>query len=103
MTDVFVAPSLFESYGLTVLEALSAGCAEIAAPQVGVLEYLPGHERLTVTRSAEPDDLAAALAAQFDITRASRTGRRGETSLYARSAIDALNARAMQQWMELMS
>jgi glycosyltransferase involved in cell wall biosynthesis len=101
-TDVFLAPSLFESYGLTVLEALAAGCAEIAAPELGVLEYLPRHEQLTIARSARPEDLADALATQFDNIVTSRRSRREETCAYARNAIEELNARAMEQWMELM-
>lgn len=101
-TDVFLAPSLFESYGLTVLEALAAGCAEIAAPELGVLEYLPPHERLTITKAADPADLACAMATQFDLAVAGKVGRRSATSAYANDAIAAINARATGQWLELL-
>lgn len=101
-TDVFVAPSLFESYGLTVLEALSAGCAQVTAPELGVLEYLPAHARLSRTRSTEPGELAVALAVQFEIALASRVDDRGATSAYAQRAIAAINSRATAQWLELL-
>lgn len=38
--DVFACPSRFESFGLTVLEALWHGVPVLAGPQVGVLEFL---------------------------------------------------------------
>nr|QQZ51588.1 glycosyltransferase family 4 protein [Phenylobacterium glaciei] len=39
-TDVMVVASSFESYGLTVIEALNEGCALVSTPQVGALEYV---------------------------------------------------------------
>lgn len=45
-TDVFLATSQFESYCLTVLEALHSGCLVLAGPDIGVLEYVSDHPNL---------------------------------------------------------
>jgi len=98
-TDVMLVPSLFESYGLTVLEGLAAGCAVVAGPQIGALEYLPAHDRLAVARSTEPADLADALTSQAHTLGPER---REGTTAFAVEAIDALNRLALDRWSELL-
>lgn len=98
-TDVMLVPSLFESYGLTVLEGLAAGCAMVAGPQIGALEYLPDNQRLCVARSIEPDDLAEALASQ---ARTFDSSQRLPTGDYAARSIDALNRLALDRWNTLL-
>ncbi len=102
-TDVFVVSSRSESFSLTALEALAAGCAVIAAPELGVLEYLEPHERLTIAPSGEPGDLATTLSAQFDRVAAEHGDRRRDTQAYARRTVDSLNARATRQWLDLLN
>ncbi|HEX8256328.1 MAG TPA: glycosyltransferase family 4 protein [Allosphingosinicella sp.] len=98
-TDVMVVSSLFESYGLTVLEALSAGCATLAAPDLGVLEYLPAYSRLTIARGAAAADFEAALG---PAAASAEAGGREATRSYAAAAIAAINARALAAWTELL-
>jgi glycosyltransferase involved in cell wall biosynthesis len=98
-TDLMVVSSLFESYGLTVLEALSAGCATLAAPDLGVLEYLPAHPRLTIARGAAAADFGAALG---PAAASAEAGGREATRSYAAAAIAAINARALASWTELL-
>jgi len=45
-SDVFFATSQFESFCLTVLEALHSGCVVLAGPNLGVLEYVRHHHNL---------------------------------------------------------
>jgi len=99
-SDIFLVPSLFESYGLTVLEALSAGCAVLAGPQIGALEYLTNHERLGIATSVEPGDLAAALARLHGFAHDAQA--RQATSSYAASAIGQLNTAATERWKDLL-
>jgi len=101
-TDVFLASSLFESYGLTVLEALAAGCAVVTGPTIGSLEYLPPMDLLDVSTSDQPADLAAALARQNALAMADHASRRARASNHAQSAIAALNCLATERWSQLL-
>jgi len=102
-TDVFLVPSLFESYGLTVLEALAAGCATITGPELGVLEFLPSHDRLSVAESVRPEDIAVQLLRQYKLALVRGGVSREETVAYAAGAIDAINAQALDSWTALLN
>jgi glycosyltransferase involved in cell wall biosynthesis len=101
-TDVFLVPSLFESFGLTVLEALAAGCATIAGPNLGVLEFLPPNERLGVARAIEPVALAEELLRQYKLALDQDDQVRAATAAYCQDAIAAMNAQAIDSWIELL-
>jgi glycosyltransferase involved in cell wall biosynthesis len=62
LADIFVSPSVHESYGLTIVEALRAGLPVIASDHYGVAEILrPDYACVVPYR--EPDQRAAGLAA----------------------------------------
>lgn len=102
-TDLMVVSSHFESYGLTVLEAMSAGCAVLAAPAIGALEYLPEHRRLFVAEEASPAAFAAGLARAIPRIGDDGPDARAGTRRVAADAIAAINARALDSWMELLA
>ncbi len=58
--DVYVSASRFEPFGLTILEAMDAGCALVVTRSEGPREFLQG----TAALWAEPGDVAT-LAAQL--------------------------------------
>lgn len=60
-TDVIVVPSHFESFCLAVPEALWHGCVVLAAPRLGVLEFLKGCENIRMMRDLSPGAVAGAL------------------------------------------
>jgi glycosyltransferase involved in cell wall biosynthesis len=101
-TDVFLVPSLFESFGLTVLEALAAGCATIAGPNLGVLEFLPPHDRLGVATAVEPEPLAAEMLRQYRMALTRQEAARAATSGYGQNAVGAMNADAIRSWLALL-
>jgi glycosyltransferase involved in cell wall biosynthesis len=101
-TDVFVVPSLFESFGLTVLEALAAGCAEVVGSEIGVLQFLSAHPRLSIVREVGLDALADALARQFELALAEGRSTRVATTAFADQSISALNRLAVERWRELL-
>lgn len=70
--DIFACPSHFESFGLTVLEALSQGADVIATEAIGSLETLRGDDRITIC----PDPRPAALVTALE--RATARARRGK-------------------------
>jgi glycosyltransferase involved in cell wall biosynthesis len=60
--DLFVCPSRFESFGLTVLEALWQGTPVCAGGCLGVLEFLNKAAPVAVMKSLRDRDVAGALA-----------------------------------------
>jgi len=71
--DLFVQPSLYESQGLALLEAMAAGIPSIATDVGGVADVVRDGETGLLVPSADPGALAAAivrLAESPDLARA---------------------------------
>lgn len=96
--DALVVASRFESYGLTPLEALGAGCAIVVAPRVGFLEYLPASPHAIRTRGADVTSLSAALAQAHAQISQGPSGARAERSAFAAHVTKAINAQALSAW-----
>ena len=59
--DLFVCPSRFESFGLTVLESLWQGTPVCGGPDLGVLEFLSPDAPVLKLHSLLPADIASGL------------------------------------------
>ncbi len=98
LADVFVSPSVHESYGLNIAEALGAGLPVLASDHYGVAELIrPAYGR-SVSYAKDP---AGALAGGLEELLADRAGlkRMGTEALkaaaempFARAANDVLKA-----------
>ncbi len=77
--DVFVFPSLFEGFGLVLLEAMAMGLPIVATPHTAAPDLITdGQEGFIVPiRSAEA--IAAALDKLTDLDRCREMGRRAQT------------------------
>jgi glycosyltransferase involved in cell wall biosynthesis len=100
--DLFVCPSRFESFGLTVLEALWQGVPVCVGPELGVLEFLNSDAPVLKLSSLQAQDIAAALGAFVEgawpppgtrswagrpaLTRSNRDIAQTFATLFARSA-----------------
>jgi glycosyltransferase involved in cell wall biosynthesis len=102
-TDIFLVPSHFESFGLTVLEGLTAGCAEVVGPHVGVLEFLPADSGLEIARKVSPAAIATALRAQFERVQGQRRSDRTAAASGACEAIAKMNSLATDRWLALLA
>lgn len=100
-TDLFVVPSLFESYGLTVLEAVSAGCALLCSPRVGVLEHFPSSPRVIVFDDLTSSEIEAGL--DRAVLALNQPGGRRLSMGTATDTITRINAIADQAWGQLLN
>lgn len=103
-TDLFVTPSRFESFGLTVIEALSAGCRLLTAPDLGSLEFLPRSRAVTIARDAS----AAGLADGWRDALSAGPGKLGAdeaaaTRAMCEAAVSAINRTATERWQALLA
>ena len=95
-TDIFVATSRFESFGLTVLEALHTGCVTLTGRSLGVLEYVAENPNLVVCDDLTEDEIVDGLqrALELVLNRASES----DTA----SSVANINELALLQWQELL-
>ena len=59
--DVFVAPSYYEGFSITLAEAMACGLAPVVTPVGGIVEYLAPGDNALLCEPGRPDRLAAAL------------------------------------------
>lgn len=98
--DVLVVSSLFESFGLTVLEALGEGCVVVACPNVGSLEFIPTEAPLIKARASTPEALAEALDSAYQRIR--EPGGFAGSDRDVHTIADSINRRALQAWADLL-
>ncbi|MBR7619228.1 glycosyltransferase family 4 protein [Phenylobacterium sp. 20VBR1] len=102
-TDVMVVASSFESYGLTVIEALNEGCALVSTPQVGALEYVDSPDFVTVAAGDDARAIADALEKAYVLVTGPTGRRRAAVRDVASSTVATINARALDSWMALFA
>jgi glycosyltransferase involved in cell wall biosynthesis len=95
-TDIFVATSRFESFGLTVLEALHSGCVTLTGRNLGVLEYVADNPDLVVCDSLTEEDIVLGLQRGMKLV----LDRTSENS--TASSVAHINELALLQWQELL-
>lgn len=60
-SDIFVLPSLFEGFGLVLLEAAAAEVPAIAASNTAMAEVIVDRETGLLFKTSDPDDLASKI------------------------------------------
>lgn len=86
--DVFVLASTWETFGLTLVEALSQGVPVVASRVGGIPEIVDGETTGLLAESGNPDDFADKICRLLDDKDlAARIGRAGNESV--RSRFDA--------------
>ncbi len=89
--DLFVQPSLWEGFGVTLLEAMAAGRPVVASRVGGMPEVVRDGETGLLVPPGDPVALASACAALLrDRDRAARLGCAGRDRVVAEFGIDRL-------------
>ena len=95
-TDIFVATSRFESFGLTVLEALHSGCVTLTGRSLGVLEYVAQNPSLVVCDGLAENEIVDGLQRALKLVLA--RAFENDTA----SSVADINELALLQWQELL-
>ena len=101
LMDIFVLPSLYEGFGIAILEAMAAGKPVVATTVGGILEFVVSEESGLLVQPGNSVALAAAiqqLLAQPD--RAKAMGRRGQEHARKHYSIESV-VRRHEQLYEL--
>jgi glycosyltransferase involved in cell wall biosynthesis len=102
-SDVFFATSQFESYCLTVLEALHSGCMVLAGPNLGVLEYVGHHHNLLTLSDLSRGAIAEGLERISE--RLDKHEACGDPSGNEPDSVEVsqlVNSIAVQRWRDLL-
>lgn len=92
--DAFVLPSVWEAFGLVVLEAMANGLAVIASDVDGMRDVVLNGETGWLAPPADPPALAAAIIdACSDPARLARMGERGRERCEREFSVEAMAAR----------
>ncbi len=67
--EIFATPTLMESFGNVLAEAMAAGCACVATPFGAAAELGRDGENILIAKPADPDSLAACVARLLDSPR----------------------------------
>ena len=100
--DVMVVPTLFESYGLTVIEALTAGCVLLVTPKVGILEAIPAHESVIRASGADVWSLKVGLKDAYRAAKCANGGSRTTNMEFWREVANGINNKALDAWSKLL-
>ena len=65
--DIFVFPTLYEPFGLVIVEAMVAGCATVTSRAAGAAELIEhGKDGLVLENPGNPAEIAAAIRTLFE-------------------------------------
>jgi glycosyltransferase involved in cell wall biosynthesis len=101
--DIMVVSSRFESFGLTVIEALTAGCSLLVAPGVGALEYVPDSELLTVAQGDDVASIKGGLSESFSLLVSHDHVLRKQNAEFGNSVVGDINEHALHEWAHLIT
>ena len=102
-TDVMVIASSFESFGLTVIEALNEGCIVLSTPAVGALQYIPSRDGVIRLPTFDAVAMARGLDRAMTLALDWKRTRRAEQRLFSERTVATINSTALQAWAELLN
>ena len=88
--DVFVLPSRFEAFGLSILEAMLAELPVVASNVGGIPELVVHGDTGLLVPPDDAEALAEAIREALEPETAARLGRQGRERAVARFGVDAM-------------
>lgn len=77
--DMFVMPSMFDTFGIVVLEAMAAGLPVVITQQVGARDLVePGANGMILSKNPLPSEVAEAINKLTDNRRRRQMGKNGK-------------------------
>jgi glycosyltransferase involved in cell wall biosynthesis len=102
--DVFVLSSTWETFGLTLVEALSQGVPVVASNVGGIPEIIDGEKTGLLAESGDPNDFAAKIRRFLDDKNlAARTAQAGNESVRRRFDARKMVADTTNLYQRLMN
>lgn len=105
-TDIFLCTSQFESYGLTLLEAINHGCQVVSSKNMGVLEYIPDWPHIHKAENLSAPAIAQAIdrAYEYCMSEPSLASEQPGKSLigFAKKDMDQINRLALAKWADVL-
>lgn len=100
--DIMVVPSLFESYGLTVIEALTAGCILLVTPDVGILEFIPENDSVCLAAGADVQSIKSGVNDAYLAAMRARDGSGSNSWEFRAEVVESINRKAFDGWSRLL-
>jgi glycosyltransferase involved in cell wall biosynthesis len=101
--DLFVQPSLYESQGIAILEAMAAGRPVVATDVGGVRDVVRDGETGLLVPSADPDALAAAILRLARAPElAARLAARGRENVRTEYSVDRMVSSYERLYMQVL-
>lgn len=102
--DIFVSPSLTETFGIVILEAMAAGLPVIATGVGAIPEVVVENETGFIVPPADPETLAQRMACLItDDQLRQRMGRRGRSRVVSQFSMDRVVPQMVNMYEELTS
>lgn len=102
-TDAMVIASSFESFGLTVIEALNEGCIVLSTPAIGALQYIPNGDGVIRLSAFDAIEMANGLDSAMTLALKWKRTRRSEQRIFSESAVSTINSTALKAWAKLLN
>ncbi|MEB3285393.1 MAG: glycosyltransferase family 4 protein [Candidatus Sericytochromatia bacterium] len=103
-SDVFVAPSSFEPFGMVYLEAMASGCAVVACAAGGALEIIRDGSTGHLVPPHSPESLALAIRRLLNCPfHRQQLATQARKEVQARFSLSVLGEKTVQSYRDLLA
>ena len=101
---LFILPSIFEPFGMTVLEAMACQTPTVVSKFAGISEFLCDHKDCVITDPSNPEEFSIAIVELLENRKlAEKIGSAGQTLVLDRFSWKAIAEEHMEFYRNFMS